>query len=92
MDALAPWHIVVVAAVAAMLFFGSKQIPEMSRSLGRSLRIFKTEIKGMADDTAQPAASAAAGSHTTAPQPCLHAVSVPQTVHPQPVAATDLVR
>jgi sec-independent protein translocase protein TatA len=45
-----PWHWAVVAIVALVLFFGWKQLPEMSRSLGRSLRIFKTEIKGMTQD------------------------------------------
>jgi sec-independent protein translocase protein TatA len=45
-----PWHWAVVAIVALVLFFGWKQLPEMSRALGRSLRIFKTEIKGMSQD------------------------------------------
>ena len=47
-----PWHWIVVAIVALVLFFGWKQLPEMSRSVGRSLRIFKTEIKGMSQDDA----------------------------------------
>jgi sec-independent protein translocase protein TatA len=45
-----PWHWAVVAIVAFVLFFGWKQLPDMARSLGRSLRIFKTEIKGMSED------------------------------------------
>jgi sec-independent protein translocase protein TatA len=45
-----PWHWAVVALVAFVLFFGWKQLPDMARSLGRSLRIFKTEIKGMSED------------------------------------------
>ena len=45
-----PWHWAVVAIVAFVLFFGWKNLPDMSRSLGRSLRIFKTEIKGMGQD------------------------------------------
>lgn len=55
-----PWHWAVVAVVALILFFGWKQLPDMSRSLGRSLRIFKTEIKGMGqDDKARDEAEAA---------------------------------
>jgi sec-independent protein translocase protein TatA len=55
-----PWHWIVLAIVAAVLFFGWKQLPDMSRSLGRSLRIFKTEIKGMSqDDKAREEAEAA---------------------------------
>src|SRR3954453_18353883 len=45
-----PWHWAVVGIVAFALFFGWKQLPDMARSLGRSLRIFKTEIKGMTQD------------------------------------------
>jgi sec-independent protein translocase protein TatA len=51
-----PSHWVVIALVVLVLF-GYKKLPEMSRSVGRSLRIFKTEIKGMdADDAARNAA------------------------------------
>jgi sec-independent protein translocase protein TatA len=32
------------------LLFGYKKLPDASRSLGRSLRIFKGEMKGMKDD------------------------------------------
>jgi sec-independent protein translocase protein TatA len=52
-----PWHWAVVAIVALVLFFGWKQLPEMSRALGRSLRIFKTEIKGMSQDDKARAAN-----------------------------------
>lgn len=46
----APWHWALVALVAFALFGGYKKLPEASRSLGRSLRIFKTELKGLAED------------------------------------------
>lgn len=44
-----PSHWLVIVVIAALLF-GYKKLPEMARSAGRSMRIFKTEIKGMADD------------------------------------------
>ncbi len=50
MELFTPGHLLVLAIVAAVLFFGWKQLPDMARSLGRSLRIFKTEIKGMSAD------------------------------------------
>ena len=50
MELFSPGHLVVLAIVVAVLFFGWKQLPDMARSLGRSLRIFKTEIKGMSED------------------------------------------
>jgi sec-independent protein translocase protein TatA len=57
-----PSHWLIIALVVLVLF-GYKKLPEMSRSVGRSLRIFKTEMKGMTEDdsardtqpTAQPA-------------------------------------
>jgi len=36
--------------LAVLLLFGYKKLPDASRSLGRSLRIFKGEMKGMKDD------------------------------------------
>jgi sec-independent protein translocase protein TatA len=59
MEALSPWHIVVVAVVAGVLFFGWRQPPDMSRSLGRSLRIFKSEINGLREESATAAREAA---------------------------------
>jgi sec-independent protein translocase protein TatA len=47
----APWHWVILAIVVVALF-GYKKLPDAARSLGRSLRIFKTEIKGMGEDDA----------------------------------------
>ena len=35
---------------AVLLLFGYKKLPDASRSLGRSLRIFKGEMKGLKDD------------------------------------------
>ena len=61
MELFTPGHLVVIAIVALVLFFGWKQLPDMARSMGRSLRIFKTEIKGMTqDDKAREADQAAA--------------------------------
>ena len=53
----APWHWVVLAIVVIALF-GYKRLPDAARSLGRSLRIFKTEIKGMGEDDKKRAANA----------------------------------
>jgi len=53
MNSLAPWHIVVVLIVGLVLF-GSKRLPDSARSLGRSLRIFKSEMKELNKDDAKP--------------------------------------
>jgi sec-independent protein translocase protein TatA len=40
--------------LAVLLLFGYKKLPDASRSFGRSLRIFKGEMKGMKDDDRAP--------------------------------------
>ena len=47
-----PGHLIPLLIIAGLVFFGWKQLPDMARSAGRSLRIFRTEIKGLADDDA----------------------------------------
>ncbi|CAB4574031.1 unannotated protein [freshwater metagenome] len=49
MNSFAPWHIVVLLIVGLVLF-GSKKLPDSARSLGRSLRIFKSEMKELNND------------------------------------------
>jgi sec-independent protein translocase protein TatA len=68
-----PTHWLVIIAVGLILFFGYKKLPEMARSAGRSLRIFKTEMKGMADDDDVRRAA----KETSALPPAQHAADVP---------------
>jgi sec-independent protein translocase protein TatA len=56
-ELLSPGHLVVIAILAGVLFFGWKQLPDMARSAGRSLRVFRTEVKGLGDDV-RPASDA----------------------------------
>ena len=61
MGALQPWHWLIVIAVFVLLF-GAKKLPDAARSLGKSMRIFKSEIKemqadGKDDEAAKPASS-----------------------------------
>ena len=49
MGSLGPLEIGLII-LAILLLFGYKKLPDASRSLGRSLRIFKSEMKGMKDD------------------------------------------
>ncbi|GAB3239365.1 Sec-independent protein translocase subunit TatA [Kineococcus gypseus] len=49
MGALKPWHIIVLVVVL-LLLFGAKRLPDAARGLGRSLRIFKSEVKEMQKD------------------------------------------
>lgn len=46
---LSPAHIMVVVALLVLLF-GWKKLPDMARSLGRSARVFKSEVDEMRQD------------------------------------------
>ena len=46
MGDLRPWHIAIIAVVFVVLF-GYKRLPDAARSVGRSMRIFKAETKGL---------------------------------------------
>ena len=50
MGGLQPWHWIIVIAVFVLLF-GAKKLPDAARSLGKSMRIFKSEIKEMQADS-----------------------------------------
>jgi sec-independent protein translocase protein TatA len=49
MPNLRGWEIIVLLAIV-LLLFGSKKLPDAARGIGRSLRIFKAETKGLMDD------------------------------------------
>lgn len=64
MEALTPGHLVIIV-IAFVLLAGYKKLPDASRSLGRSLRIFKSEMRATDDahaDTAPESAALAPGS------------------------------
>lgn len=44
-----PWPILIIIVVA-LLLFGAPKLPGMARSVGQSLRIFKSEVKQMKGD------------------------------------------
>lgn len=44
------WEILVLLALI-LLLFGAKRLPDAARGLGRSLRIFKSETKGLVSDS-----------------------------------------
>ena len=51
-----PWKILIVAVVLIVLF-GSAKLPVAARSLGKSMRILKTEVKGLHEDDTEPGAA-----------------------------------
>lgn len=51
-----PWHWIVLIVVVVILF-GSKKLPDAARGLGRSLRIFKSEMGEMTKEGKDAAAA-----------------------------------
>ena len=52
-----PWKILIVAVVLIVLF-GSKKLPDAARSLGKSMRILKTEVSDLHHEDKAEAAAA----------------------------------
>ena len=44
------WEWIIILVLALLLFGGFKKLPDAARGVGRSLRIFKAETKGLTDD------------------------------------------
>lgn len=72
MNALTPGHLAIVAVVVIVLF-GAKRLPDAARSLGKSLRIFKSEVRELQSENkpstpvAPPAATAPVQSERVDP-------------------------
>ena len=78
-----PWKILIIAVVVLVLF-GSKKLPDAARSLGRSMRILKTEIHELHDDDEARAATA-----STAPVAEVSPAIEAQAPAPAPLAASQ---
>ncbi|AIK85164.1 preprotein translocase subunit TatA [Corynebacterium glutamicum] len=50
---LGPWEIGIIVLLIIVLF-GAKKLPDAARSIGRSMRIFKSEVKEMNKDGETP--------------------------------------
>lgn len=61
-----PSHIIIIVLVVVILF-GSRRLPDAARGLGRSMRIFKSEIKQMQDDDKDTSARRREDDPRTAP-------------------------
>ncbi|MDF2092016.1 Sec-independent protein translocase subunit TatA [Knoellia sp. 3-2P3] len=56
MPNLGPTELIIIAVVVVLLF-GWKKLPDAARSLGRSMRIFKSEVSEMKNDGKSAASS-----------------------------------
>lgn len=74
---MSPWHWIIVLLIFAVLF-GSKKLPDAARGLGRSLRIFRAEMRSTEDG------AAAATPGPAGPSPVEDAVPPQPTITPPP--------
>ncbi len=64
------WQELLIIVALVLLLFGAKRLPDAARGLGRSLRIFKAETKGLVDGEEDEESSAdASGSNSAQPAP-----------------------
>jgi sec-independent protein translocase protein TatA len=63
-----PWKVLIVAIVLIVLF-GSKKLPDAARSLGKSMRILKTEVGSMHEDETTSRASNASNASNASGAP-----------------------
>ena len=52
------WQELLIIVALVVLLFGAKRLPDAARGLGRSLRIFKSETKGLVEDGDQQSTEA----------------------------------
>ncbi|WP_426308589.1 Sec-independent protein translocase subunit TatA [Cellulosimicrobium sp. E-16] len=82
MGMLKPWHIIVLVVVI-LLLFGARRLPDLAKSVGQSLKIFKSEVKDLREDDTPP--PAAGGTGTTTPSTGTSAPTVTGgTTSPEP--------
>jgi sec-independent protein translocase protein TatA len=69
LNALEPWHLLIIVGVLVVLF-GAKRLPGAARSLGQSMRTFRSEMaqgKAEAEQSATgPAPAALTGATSQA--------------------------
>jgi len=66
-DLLQPWHLIVLAVVAFLLF-GAKRLPELGKGLGEGLKGFREGIRGVSEPPPPPPTQAQ-NQQNTAPAP-----------------------
>ena len=89
--AFEPWHLVILCGIGVLLF-GAKRLPDSARSVGQSLRIFRSEMAASRtpDPNAPADAAGTAGAATPAAAVAAAPVFAPATAL-APTAPIDTV-
>jgi len=87
---LKPLEILMILAVV-LLLFGAKRLPDLAKSVGKSMKILKNEVKDLRDDDDAPARSAAPVAPVVPAVPPVQAAapSAPITDYLNPASTTD---
>ncbi len=56
---------ILIILFIVLLLFGAKRLPDMARGMGRSLRIFKAETKGLSDEEGEAGSKAGSSDPET---------------------------
>jgi sec-independent protein translocase protein TatA len=86
-----PSHWIILLLVV-LLVFGWKRLPDIARSVGQSLKVFKKEVSDLRDGDAPKDGTAptdAAAPTTIAPQPAPPAATPPVASPPATGTTTD---
>jgi sec-independent protein translocase protein TatA len=87
------WPELLIVAAIAMMLFGTKKMPDVARSIGRSMRIVKAELGGLRDEepgTPEPTAAPAAAQPAAPPATAQAAPAAPAQPVPPVVPPTDV--
>lgn len=64
MGPISPWQLAILVLVLVLLF-GAKKLPDAARSIGRSMKIFKAETKGLREENDEDGEQSSSGSAST---------------------------
>lgn len=84
-NAFEPWHLIILVLVIVTVF-GWKRLPDAARSLGRSMRIFKSEVSEMKNDGERDRSSTTVDDELAEPHRTTTTTSTTQTTQPVPPA------
>jgi sec-independent protein translocase protein TatA len=86
---------VLIIAVVVLILFGSRKMPDAARSLGRSMRILKSEVSKIHEDDEQPEPATQAPQAVAAPTQQAQIDALQQQIRdlqqPQPVGEAAVV-
>lgn len=81
------WPHLLIIALLIIILFGAKRLPDAARGIGKSMRIFKAETRGLHEDDAQASGTAPGNPPAPTPPQQLSAPQQPYVAPQQPYVA-----